>query len=63
MHSWNKIWKYDEHSGLDGQFFIVIDIEAFIDLNEYEKKIKLIIKEFKSSRFLQKKRIYLVKWK
>ena len=46
--------------GLDGQFFIVIDIEAFIDLNEYEKKIKLIIKEFKSSKISSEaKRIYL----
>ena len=46
-------------SGVDGQFFIVINIKELIDLKTYQIKIEKIITEFKKSRSLKNKKIYL----
>ena len=46
--------------GADGQFFIAININAFIDLETYESKISTIIKEFKASSIADGfKQVYL----
>jgi len=46
-------------SGVDGQFFIVINIGELIDLDTYQTKINEMIREFKSSRSLKNNNIYL----
>ena len=46
-------------SGVDGQFFIVINIQELIDLKSYQEKMKRIVKEFKNSRPIKNKKIYL----
>jgi len=46
-------------SGVDGQFFIVINIQELIDLKNYQEKMKRIVKEFKNSRPIKNKKIYL----
>ena len=46
-------------SGVDGQFFIAINIKELIDLKTYQIKIEKMISEFKNSRSLKNKKIYL----
>ena len=46
-------------SGVDGQFFIAINIKELIDLKSYQIKIEKMISEFKNSRSLKNKKIYL----
>lgn len=45
--------------GVDGQFFIVINIKELIDINIYVKKLKKLIIEFNNSETVNNEKIYL----